>query len=535
MTHQSQTALRPVSAPREYELRDHESIVSKTDLKGRITYGNPYFIETSGYSAEELIGAPHNIIRHPDMPREAFADLWRTLHAGLPWTALVKNRRKNGDFYWVVANATPVRENGAVIGYVSVRTKPTRRQIAEAEDIYRAMRGGRSGGISLKQGRVVPGGLRGLQASLRNVSLRTRIGMEIGLTMAILGVLCAGEFLGLRNGVCLGILALAGIGLLAHLGYRLQGFLLRPLALAGGDLSVSFASDRNDEVGQLLRALQQMKVNLQSIVGDIRIHLEAMHAATDQIAEGTADLAQRTDAQAVSVEETAASMEEVSSTVLQNAQQALEANRVAALASEIAIQGGESFGRVGATMKEISVAAQKIAVSTGLIDGIAFQTNLLALNAAVEAARAGEAGLGFAVVADEVRRLALNSAQAAKDIESLIGESLQRVDQGNAFVEEAVGIMDRIIASAQGVGGLVQGIATAGREQSLGVARVNQSLLAIDQVTQRNAALVEESVQSTAHLERRMKELLRAVALFNLGDAGRARDSRSPFRHAGSA
>lgn len=180
----------------EHQLRDTESIVSKTDLSGNISYVNPYFVEVSGFTEQELIGAPQNIVRHPDMPAEAFADLWKTLKSGRPWTGMVKNRCKNGDYYWVLANVTPIRDGGQPVGYMSVRTTPSRQQVAAAEEIYRRFREKKASGLAIKQGQVVSTGLLGKLAALRDMPLQMRIALMMGaviLMMLAIGVLAIVE------------------------------------------------------------------------------------------------------------------------------------------------------------------------------------------------------------------------------------------------------------------------------------------------------------------------------------------------------
>lgn len=516
----------------EYAMQDGKPIVSKTDLKGRITYVNPYFVEVSGYAEEELLGAPHNLVRHPDMPPEAFADLWDTLKDGIPWTGMVKNRRKNGDHYWVNANVTPVMENGRATGYMSVRNKPSRAQVEAADQLYRRIMAGQADGIALRQGRAMRTGLAGAFAALKNVSIRARMGTAL-LAMVALYTGMGWAGITASDGAAAGWFAgAAALGVAGALwtAYSLHTGIVLPLraatraarTIAGGDLSGKLETQRGDDVGQLLRALQQMNVNLVAIIGDVRANVASMGIATSEIAAGNMDLSSRTETHASSLEETAASMEQFSATVKQNADSALEANRLVVSASEVAARGGDAVARVGATMDDIHDSANRIAGIIGVIDGIAFQTNLLALNAAVEAARAGEQGKGFAVVASEVRSLAQRSAGAAREIKSLIGDSVKKVELGNCLVSEARQTMTEIMQSVQGVTTIMGEITAASREQSSGIDQVNQAVSHMDKATQQNAALVEQAAAAAASLDEQSVQLSRAVSVFQLSrDAAR--------------
>jgi aerotaxis receptor len=308
------------------------------------------------------------------------------------------------------------------------------------------------------------------------------------------------------------------------MGYSLHVGIVLPLraatraarTIAGGDLSGKLETRRSDDMGQLLRALQQMNVNLVAIIGDVRANVASMGVATSEIAAGNMDLSSRTETHASSLEETAASMEEFSATVKQNADSALEANRLVVSASKVAAKGGDAVARVGATMNDISDSANRIAGIIAVIDGIAFQTNILALNAAVEAARAGEQGKGFAVVASEVRSLAQRSAGAAKEIKTLIGDSVKKVELGNCLVSEARQTMTEIMQSVQGVTTIMGEITSASREQSSGIDQVNLAVSHMDKATQQNAALVEQAAAAAASLDEQSVQLSRAVSVFQL-------------------
>jgi aerotaxis receptor len=532
----------------EIELSDTETIVSTTDLQGNITYANTYFIAISGYTEEELIGAPQNILRHPDMPVEAFADMWATIRSGRSWTGMVKNRCKNGDAYWVMANATPVMENGKAVGYMSVRTKPTRAQITAAAELYRNLKAGTAGNIRLQQGMVRATGLRGWLAAATHMTLRRRIALNLTGQCAMLLLLMGFHLL---DGAVrfphletpLGILTgAAGVSLL-YFWYALHATLLRPMevarqacqTMAGGDLSVEFSSNRQDEMGQLTRAMHQLRVNLQSIVGDVRTNFQQISVATAEIATGNMDLSGRTEAQASALEETASSMEELASTVQQNSASVGQASTMAEAADGTAVSGGLIVGEVIATMDEISEASRKIGDIIGIIESIAFQTNILALNAAVEAARAGEEGRGFAVVASEVRNLAQRSNTSAQEIKRLIAASISKVEAGAALAVRAGETTQQVQAAVRKVSGLMNEIASASREQVAGIGQVNDAVTQMDGVTQQNAALVEQSAAAAAALQEQTLKVVQALAVFKLARsaAPAAMPATPPRRSAG--
>ncbi len=287
-------------------------------------------------------------------------------------------------------------------------------------------------------------------------------------------------------------------------------------AVAAGDLGRQFAAQGRDETAQLLHALKDMQVSLTRVVGGVRQGAESVATASVQIAQGNQDLSQRTEQQASALEETAASMEQLSATVRQNADHAGHANELAQAASGAAARGGEVVRQVTDTMQTINDRSRRIADIIGVIEGIAFQTNILALNAAVEAARAGEQGRGFAVVAGEVRSLASRSAQAAKEIKQLIDASVQSVDQGSALVQRAGTTMAEVVGSVQRVTDIMREISAASAEQSTGVAQVGEAITQMDQVTQQNAALVEQSAAAAASMQQQARQLVEAVAAFQL-------------------
>jgi methyl-accepting chemotaxis protein len=309
-----------------------------------------------------------------------------------------------------------------------------------------------------------------------------------------------------------------GIGLFLAITRPLQQALKLAGAVAQGDLTQRIDVKVRDEFGQLLQALKDMNDSLSGIVGEVRNTTESVTAASQEIAQSNSELSHRTEQQASTLEETASSMEELTTTVRQNAKNARHANQLAANASDIAVKGGHVVDEVVDTMAAISTSSRKIVDIISVIEGIAFQTNILALNAAVEAARAGEQGRGFAVVAGEVRNLAQRSAAAAKEIKALIGDSVNKIDAGSKQVDHAGVTMNEIVHAVKRVTGIMAEISAASDEQSAGIGQVNQAIVHMDEVTQRNAALVEEAAAAAEAMQDQANTLAEAVSMFKLGE-----------------
>jgi methyl-accepting chemotaxis protein len=312
--------------------------------------------------------------------------------------------------------------------------------------------------------------------------------------------------------------------LAAFIGIMLIRAIMRPLAeaqevagkIAAGDLTSNIEITSNDELGKLLTSFKAMQNSIQGLISEIKSSTDTINTASKEIASGNSDLSQRTEEQASSLEETASSMEELTSTVKQNTENAKQANQLAISASDVAGKGGEVVSKVVVTMDSINESSRKIVEIISVIDGIAFQTNILALNAAVEAARAGEQGRGFAVVAGEVRNLAQRSAAAAKEIKTLIGDSVEKVEGGSKLVAQAGQTMEEIVTSIRRVTDIMSEITAASVEQSQGIEQVNTAITQMDEVTQQNAALVEEAAAAAESLEEQAQILAASVATFKV-------------------
>jgi aerotaxis receptor len=517
----------------EFPFPPGETLVSTTDLKGRILYCNPAFISVSGYQKEELLGQPHNLIRHPDMPEEAFRDMWATIESGQPWSAPVKNRRKDGSHYWVLANVTPILKGGAPVGYMSVRTQPTREEVAAAEALYATMRAEKESGRLVHR---LDGGILAVD-TFGGRMRRLATALAHRRAMMLVGVVGAtGGAAGAWAGAAFGAAAVAPVAAACALvcgalgGWIVQRWTGAPIEnllhfanrMAAGDLTQRLETSGSDVTSRLAKALNQLNVNLQSIVRDARHEVEHMRDSTREIAAGNQDLSARTESQASSLQETASTMEQITGTVRHSADSARQAAELAKQANDVTQRSSEAVHEVTSTMHRISESSQRIHEIIQVIDSIAFQTNILALNAAVEAARAGEQGRGFAVVAAEVRALAQRTSGAAREIKQLIEESSDKVQAGNRLAESAQQTMDDALATVRRVSAVIGEISNGAQEQLSGISQVNEAVSQMDSITQQNAALVEQIAASAIQLQGQAATVAESVQVFHLDAAAAA-------------
>jgi aerotaxis receptor len=505
---------------RNHDFPAHQTLISVTDTKGRITYCNAAFVEVSGYSEAELLGQPHNLLRHPDMPAEAFRDFWTTIQSGLLWSAVVKNRRRNGDHYWVRANATPMREGERIVGYLSVRTRPSDAEIQAAEQLYARMRDEAAAGRRvhvLDRSSVKRRDLAGRLQRLLNPSQRSKYVLLMLLPVAatlLAGALQAPWWLqGLIGATAT---AASFLGLHAVVLRRLKAVILTSRRLASGDLAEFVGTRERGLTRSLLLPIAQLALSTRTVMADVRSDLQRLLVAAQEVAGGSQDLASRTESQAASLEQTAAAMDQINGAVQQTAELAGRGVDMAGQTRAAAERSRDAVHGMSATMQEIADASRRIGDITQTIESVAFQTNILAINAAVEAARAGEQGRGFAVVAAEVRALAQRTAQMSKEIRELIAESQQRVHVGGERATEARARMDEVAESVQQVTQVLEQIDHAAREQALGVQQVGEAVQHMDGITQQNAALVEELAASAASMRNQAETARHNIRVFRL-------------------
>lgn len=504
----------------EYVIAEDATLMSTTDPQSHISYANAAFVNVSGYTLDELQHQPHNLVRHPDMPPEAFADMWATLKAGEPWSALVKNRRQNGDFYWVRANAIPIVRKGVVQGYMSVRTKPQTDEVQQAADLYRAMREGSATGVRLHKGVVMRTGLASVGSLLQRITVGHRVRLNMlglwGLTAFGVGMLSgnwqqAWPLLAVVSGVFL-----LGNWMLEHqFAKPIEQLRQQALDMATGNNRAALTVDRVDEIGITMRSISQLGLMFRWLIDDVSQQVHSVRGAVEEIAKGNLDLSVRTERSASNVQQTASFMEQMTSTVEHNAGTSAQATKLAQASTDTVNHGGEAMEKVSSVMGEIAVSSNKMHDIIGTIDSIAFQTNILALNAAVEAARAGDQGRGFAVVAAEVRALSQRSAKAAKEINALISDCVSKVQSGTVLVAQTQNEMEAIMQQVQKVSALTSQISAATREQHEGLLQANQSVGHMDAITQQNAALVEQSAAAAQSLETQTQRLVEAISVFS--------------------
>jgi len=510
-------------ATQEFDYPEDATLMSVTDTESYISYANAAFLDISGYSLDEVYEKPHNIVRHPDMPKEVFADLWATLRRGETWTGLIKNLRSNGlEHYWVRANVTPVRVDGDVAGYLSVRTRPSRQEIQQADALYkRFLDGSAQRKFQFYKGLIIRKGFMGWARLRQDLSVRARLGLAAG------GVAAAGIIPSLLDAplwiqTLMPVLTgLAGWSWLnTCIAQPISRLRKQATAVAAGHVDSGTYADRLDDIGMTARAMNQAGLNLRALLGDVAAQIKGMQGNNEQILRSNAELGQRTKRTQDHLRETAAAAQQVVTAAEQGAAAIGNAREMAAGASEAVTRGGQALNLAMNTMMELTQLNGKISDTNQLIDSIASQTNLLALNAAVEAARAGEAGKGFAVVAQEVRHLAQRSTDAATEIRGLVELCVQKGRLGSRQAEEAGHNMAEIVSRVQRVDALMSDISNAAREQSAGVGQLSQAVGEIDLMTQANDRAVEQFASGVQGTIRRTDRLAAAIQAFERAPAG---------------
>jgi aerotaxis receptor len=517
-------------------------IVSRTDLKGMITYANDTFVDLSGYSRDELIGKNHNVVRHPDMLPGAFAWLWDTIKEGRPWRGIVKNRCKNGDYYWVDALAVPVLKNNQIIGYMSVRTEPTRQQVAEAEALYRQLKDGKA---------KIPTPTAWMRTSLK-AKLSGFVLWLIAAQILALGVEAIGPSLGISPGavgLTQNLLSIsgvvAGVWLLAiqnQMMTIINNISGRLDNIAQGDLTDVIPLHRVDELGKLNDSLVTMQTHLKAMMAEIAeaadqvgANADVLSAEMDQTRKVTEVQSDAASSIAAAVEQLVASVNEIADSAQQAAQAVAASHGLLNEASQRMSESQSASQNVvatvtgaGQTMSELFQSIFAIDRVSQVIRGIADQTNLLALNAAIEAARAGESGRGFAVVADEVRKLAENSSKQTAEITASVQE-IQRITQIAVTTMEAAGGhvagadtavtaaragLDAVAHHGDEVAAISQHIADGTRQQSSAGNEIAKQVEGIVGGIDQTASSIAEVTGKTLQMKETSSRLRELIAYF---------------------
>jgi aerotaxis receptor len=545
-------AIEGHTTDREMLLPEGLIIYSQTDLKGIIIEANSAFAELSGYAVEEMLGKPHNLVRHPDMPKEAFADMWKSLKAGRPWQGVVKNRRKDGGFYWVVANVSPVRENGQIVGYQSLRRAPTRNQINAAAAAYQRIQNG-DHSIRVEDGRAVPVRSAFVQRAIRPDLQIQRAGV-LAFFAALNGIAFAlwgqgSAFFKTETEIIFGLSALLAADVLFKIlpgirrDLRLQEAYLDHM-LSTGDFTASINLDDQDRAGKIACKLVLMMSWVQSTIQCIQDAVVPVQEDTAKILKAIQEIDEAVTSQNMATSSVAAASTELDLTIrevsqnLQTTESAVsETGRRASGGAEVSQRASERIQSLASTIKGASVEVEALGASSaevgtiaGVIREIADQTNLLALNASIEAARAGEAGRGFAVVANEVRSLADRTMKATAKIDSLIeqirGDSDRaitgmrngstQVTDGVALVDEAQGALSGINDLMTNAVRMVSGIAVSSSQQTEAMNEISTNIAHVAAMTEQNVNVVHDATAMIGKLEPLVDRVKKAVAQYQV-------------------
>ena len=533
----------------ETSLPDNQFIYSRTDLKGVITEANEAFCNVSGYTREEMVGQPHNMVRHPDMPEAAFKDMWADLKTGRPWRGIVKNRRKDGGFYWVVANVSPVRENGQIVGYQSVRSRPSREEIEAATAAYAKINGG-STSLVIIHGHAV---FRHSTLVKAMTSLRGQT-YFLGFLVLLLGCIDLSEVVfGLDFGWVHEVL----MGLAIAYAIYFVGFFVPKLSrdldkmadwteslLTTGNLKRRLLIRRSDMLGSIVNRMDAFVSSVQATIQGMADTAKHVAESTSEVEAGMHVVHRSAEKQSEATSAAAAAVEEVTVSIGEVAEHARSTKEVALNTGDVSREGAKRSGEACATITALAGTVKESAekVETlgqrsaeishiaGEIKEIADQTNLLALNAAIEAARAGEQGRGFAVVADEVRKLAERTTLSVKEISTVISAIQDGATSALSSMESSRTVVSRVVVTAgkasNAMGAIhgstttvrqsIEGISDALREQKASSADLARTVESIAQMSEENSAAVDSVSGTAQHLVNLSDQLKSSVSRFQL-------------------